>query len=345
MLILQHRWENNMQKKDDKIDIVVLWVDGNDPEWIKEKNKYDTRKKDNSASSNRFRDWDLMRYWFRGIEKYAPWVNHVHFVTCGHYPSWLNLNHSKISLVKHTDYIPNELLPTFNSNTIEMYIHLIPNLADKFILFNDDMFLIRPTCKEDFFMGDKPLESALLGILSSQDISDVFPHILINNSSILNSHFCKKKVLQNNKELFYSLKYGKDVIRNICLSPFVYFSDFRDLHLPTSYRKKDFEKVWEAEPQKLYEGTKSRFRSSSDINHWLIKDWYMCEGDFAPRKTTWGKRFELGCDESVYEYIKEQKGKVICLNDSNSKLDFEETQKKLIECFESILPNKSSFEK
>lgn len=43
--------------------------------------------------------------------------------------------------------------------------------------------------------------------------------------------------------------------------------------------------------------------------------------------------------------IKRQKYKMICLNDSNPDLDFEKYQKELIEAFETILPEKSSFEK
>lgn len=328
-----------------KVDIVVLWVDGNDPVWQAEKDKYSETKKDNSNVKNRFRDWGLMKYWFRGVEKYAPWINHIYFVTCGHYPEWLNLDNPKISLVKHSDYIPNELLPTFNSNTIEMYMHKIPGLSESFINFNDDMFLIAPTNESDFFKDGKPCESALLGVISSQDTKDVFPHIVLNNCSIINKHFNKSEVLKNNRSKFFSLKYGKDIIRNIALLPFVYFSDFRDSHLPTSYNKSQFEKVWKLEHEKLYNGSKSRFRSVNDVNHWLIKNWYMCEGDFEPRSLNFGKRFELGTDETVFDYIINQRGKVVCLNDSNPNIDFENIQKKLIECFESILPEKSSFEK
>ena len=51
----------------------------------------------------------------------------------------------------HERIIPNELLPTFNSTTIEMYLHRIPDLAEQFIYSNDDMFPIRPLQISDFF--------------------------------------------------------------------------------------------------------------------------------------------------------------------------------------------------
>lgn len=327
-----------------KIDIVVTWVDGNDPVWQEEKAKYDTRIADNSATSNRFRDWDLMRYWFRGVEKFAPWVNNVYFVTCGHYPKWLNVNNPKLKLVKHSDYIPNELLPTFNSNVIEMHLNSIEELSEQFVLFNDDMFLISDTTPEDFFVDGKPCESALLGILSSKDYKDVFPHILLNNSAIINKHFSKKQVLKAHCGKIFNPKYGKDVLRAVLLKPFVYFSDFRDLHLPSSHLKSYFNEIWTAEPEIMYNATKSRFRSKEDIDHWLVKNWYICKGDFVPRSPKWGKKYELGVDKGECEYIKKQQGKVICINESDGNIDFDAIRKRLVDAFDSILPEKSSFE-
>ncbi len=330
---------------DEKIDIVVTWVDGNDPKWIEEKKKYNPSVKDNSATNNRFRDWDLLRYWFRGVEKFAPWVNHVFFVTCGQCPEWLDLNNPKLVFVRHEDYIPKEILPTFNSNTIEMYLHRIPDLSETFVLFNDDLFLISPTLESDFFINGLPRESALLGVLSSKDSSDVFPHIVINNIAVINKHFNKKKVMLDNWGKFFSFKYGKEIVRNVLLLPFAYFSDFRDLHLPASHLKSVFREVWEAEPEVLYDGTKSRFRSPNDVNHWMLKDWYMCKGQFVPRSPHWGEKFELGIDEGIYDYILNQSGKVVCVNDSSDDIDFVVIQKKLIEVFERLFPVKSSFEK
>ena len=113
------------------IDIVVTWVDGSDPEWLKERARYSGTPVE--LSDVRFRDWGLMRYWFRGIEKYAPWVRKIHFVTWGHLPDWLDTTNPKLHIVKHTDFIPAEYLPTFNSHTIELNLHRIEGLAEQFI--------------------------------------------------------------------------------------------------------------------------------------------------------------------------------------------------------------------
>ena len=68
------------------IDFVVTWVDGNDPDWFREKMKYQGIDITSGNAENRFRDGGTFRYWFRGVEKFAPWVNRVFLITCGHYP-------------------------------------------------------------------------------------------------------------------------------------------------------------------------------------------------------------------------------------------------------------------
>ena len=68
-----------------KIDFVVTWVDGSDEKWLKEKNKYKADK-NQDASNTRYRDYEIIKYFFRSVEKYAPWVNKIYFITWGHVP-------------------------------------------------------------------------------------------------------------------------------------------------------------------------------------------------------------------------------------------------------------------
>ena len=114
-----------------EIDFVLTWVDGADPEWQKE--KYARMLKLGVISeaddrTERYRDWGILPYWFRGVEKFAPWVRTIHFVTYGHLPAWMNVNHPKLHIVNHSDYIPYKYLPTFNSHTIEWNFHKISGL-------------------------------------------------------------------------------------------------------------------------------------------------------------------------------------------------------------------------
>ncbi len=130
------------------IDFVISWVDGDDREWQKSRNNYPGIEDVTAASL--YRDWDNLQYWFRGVEKFTPWVNRIHFVTWGHLPKWLNINHPKVNIVRHSDYLPKEYLPTFNSHSIELNLHRIEGLAEQFVYFNDDIFIM------NYFVADNP---------------------------------------------------------------------------------------------------------------------------------------------------------------------------------------------
>lgn len=55
----------------------------------------------------RYRDWEISKvFYFVRLENFAPWVNNVYFVTCGHLPAWLNTECPKLQIVSHKDFIP-----------------------------------------------------------------------------------------------------------------------------------------------------------------------------------------------------------------------------------------------
>ena len=330
----------------EKIDFVILWVDGTDPDWQRQRRSYEREDLHNGDDENRFRDWGLMKYWFRGAERFAPWVNRIFLVANGQVPKWLDLTHPKLRLVKHQDYIPEKFLPTFNSNVIELWLHKIPELGEQFVLFNDDMFLTAPVKPEDFFKNGLPCESALLDMATAPGPEDCLPHMQINNFALINRHFNKKEVMKKNGRKFFTLKYRGDLLRNFLLFPFRYFSCFRDTHLPTSYLKSTFQRVWEEEGPLLEECGSHRFRSKGDLTHWLMKSWQICEGKFHSRSTAWGRHYELWEDdlEEITRSLERQKYHVVCLNDSKTDIDFEGTQRKLQESFDRLLPELSGFE-
>ena len=141
----------------DKIDFVVTWLDSNDPSWQKE---YDFYKNDGKGdkSKARFRDLNFFQYWFRSVEKYAPWVNKVFLITNGKFPDWINKDNPKLVLVKHEDYMPKFFLPTFNSCAIELHMHRIKGLSENFVYFNDDILLNAPVKPDYYFKNGLPCD-------------------------------------------------------------------------------------------------------------------------------------------------------------------------------------------
>lgn len=137
------------------IDLVYLWVDGNDPKWIAKRDA--TIGKPTNSEVNckgRFVDNDELKYSLRSVERYAPWIRKIFIVTDQQKPKWLDTFHPKIQIVDHTEIMPREILPCFNSVIIEHHIHRIPGLSEHFIFSNDDMFINRPVTPETFFGKD-----------------------------------------------------------------------------------------------------------------------------------------------------------------------------------------------
>lgn len=330
------------------MDFVLIWVDGSDPEWQKEKARYSGEPLDNNPA--RFRDWGLLKYWFRGVEKFAPWVDKIRFITCGHAPEWLHLEHEKIDFIKHADYIPQKYLPTFNSHTIELNFHRIKNLSEEFVYFNDDMFLISPVRPRDFFKKGVPCEEATMKYFLPQNYGKA-KSIDGFNMSLLNKNFNKKKVIRSHPSNFFHPSYG---LRNNLYSLYTLaapaFSGFSRTHTAQSFLKSTFAEVWEKESEFLDSTSACKFRSFQNVNQYLMRYWQIAQGKMAPTPLhKVRKRFDLDVDysETIAQEIRRQKYQVICINeDENENLEpFEKIQSQLIGAFESILPEKSSFEK
>lgn len=325
------------------IDIVIPWVDGSDPEWIKEYNKYivTEEKIKIDSSSNRYRDYGLLKYWFRGIEKFAPWVRTVHFVTCGQKPDWLNLNNPKLHWIKHSDYIPSEYLPVFSSHPIELMMHKIPGLAEHFIYFNDDLFLIAPVDESFYFRKGLPCDSAALNIIPC---SDIMGHIVLNDLDEINKYFSTRSVVSTNFSKWITPKNGLLNLRTLFLLPWSRFSGFYDPHFAQPYTKSVLEEVWENCSSILNNTMKSRFRSMSDVNQWLFRYWQLCKGHFFPSSVKSKQFFSLTDDiDTIVNVISTHKYSEIVLNDAQCN-DYDKKIKQIILAFDSILPERSCFE-
>lgn len=327
------------------IDIVVAWVDGSDPLWRKEKAQYTQNIEITmDGSDERYRDWSSFRYWFRGIEMFAPWARKIHLVTWGHIPKWLNTKCEKLNIVRHNDYMPQMYLPTFSANTIELNLHRIKGLSNKFIYFNDDMFLIKETKPQDFFKKGIPCDSALLcPHCYSEKAMGVFTPF--TNIGVINSHFDMKNVVNSHKTKWFNFKYGKFLIGNIIMLSNPRFPGMRQQHLPQSFLKSTFEKVWKIEPEILDRTCSHKFRDKLDVNQWLMKEWQIAEGNFVPRTIKIGKSFMLTDIDRVCDFIENQRGKMMCINDSNMSIEvFNQCAKRVDMSFSKIMKKKSKFE-
>ena len=141
-----------MQNSMPVIDLVYLWVDGNDPVWQAKHNAcIGATSVSGDNCKGRYANNDELKYSLRSVERYAPWIRRIYIVTDSQVPKWLDTSNPKIKIVDHKDILPSKALPCFNSRVLEHHLHKIPGLAEMFLYANDDMLINRPVTPDDFF--------------------------------------------------------------------------------------------------------------------------------------------------------------------------------------------------
>ena len=150
------------------IDAVFTWVDGSDPAHKRKRQQFlptvanceDLHYR--ATEETRFADSGELWYSVHLARHHAPWIRNIFIVTDEQVPHWATpsvRDQLGIVLIDHRDLFSGyeEYLPTFSSRTIEAMLHRIDGLSDRFIYFNDDMFLLRPITPSFFFEDKKPI--------------------------------------------------------------------------------------------------------------------------------------------------------------------------------------------
>lgn len=334
------------------IDFVLTWVDGADADWLKKKASYLPGAVKNDA---RFRDWGILKYWFRAVEAYAPWVRKIFLITDNQCPDWLNLNYAKLVLVDHKDYIPKKYLPTFNSNCIEVNMHRIKGLSECFVSFNDDMFINQPVTPEYYFQKETPCDAPYEHVFDGKgyhpsegwgiSVTDYM------NVQVLNAHFDRKCAAKSNKRGWYGAYLGYKYRLQSYIIKWFRRREFQHLYTPhneKAFLKSTYYDVWDKEPS-LMDKTCSRFRELTNLNIYLMRFWQLASNKFYPVNQLRAKQVvQLGADnlDQVERLMFDNQVKSLCLNDSSdlSYEDYESLKPRLSALFERKLPTKSQFE-
>jgi hypothetical protein len=305
---------------ENKIDLVYLWVDGNDPKWLERKQKFSSKK---INTTGRYQDNNELKYSLRSVEKHLPWIRKIFIVTDNQIPPFINIDNPKIKIVDHSEIIPKNLLPTFNSVVIEYFIHKIPDLSEHFIYSNDDMY-VNENVKPSFFFKD--------GLPIIRMKYDPFLKIGFKIKELFNLRINNYRLSIKNAIKLVEKKYHK-------FYPVTPHHNI-DCYLKSDYRK-TVEEIFEKELQKIFS---NRFRDKSDIQRILI------QYDALVRKRghlKYVKRNE-SCRITVHKdnyekYISKYQPQLFCLNDTEHATD--EDRSRIVPFLEKLYPKKSSFEK
>ena len=135
--------KDELYEKVKKVDIVYMWVDGEDTEW---------QKNTGNTVNSRNRSNNELIYSLRSIAKFIPWhEGRIFIVTPNQIPPKLKIDNKNITVIDQNTLLPPQVNKTANSFMIEIYLHKIPGLSENFIYMNDDYFFGQPLVPSDFF--------------------------------------------------------------------------------------------------------------------------------------------------------------------------------------------------
>lgn len=225
----------------DPIDVVYTWVDSSDPKWQAKFSHFIGRPtKTTHGSELRYLSRDELRYSIRSVLKYAPWVRNIYIVTDDQRPDWF-IGSDRIRIVDHREIFPDpSVLPVFNSHAIESCLHRIPGLSERFIYFNDDVFLGQPTSPNDFFSRGGRVMTYLSG------------HLSFNPEWIANGTLPTDAAFRNTSRI---------IERRFGVTPVA-----KAQHTPHPMLKSVLEMIEAEHPEGIAKTRSARLRSDSDMN-------------------------------------------------------------------------------
>lgn len=309
------------------VDLVYLWVDGNDPVWQAKHNALIGKTEESSPINckGRYANNDELKYSLRSVETYAPWIRTIFIVTDNQVPEWLDISNTKVKIIDHKDIMPAESLPCFNSALIEHFLYKIPGLAEHFLLANDDMYLNKAVTVDDFFtkegfpiirLGRRPFRKFRW-----------FWRVNVRKKPLKNYSFTIARASQ-----LVDDKYG------------VYYTGMPH-HNIDSYLKSDMQRVVEDYfRDEFAANNKNRMRSNDDIQRILFSYTALALKRGKLRYVTRKESMHVEIQkERHYRRLEKFRPMFFCMNDSEYAKD--KDRKTAKEYLERRFPDKSEFEK
>lgn len=292
------------------MDIVITYVNGNDPVWQKDYEKFTNVP----VMEKRFRDWGTLQYLLRGIEKHMPFIRKV-FLVVSHrsqIPEWVD--ESNLNVVLHEDFVPQEYLPTFNCNTLEMNLHRIKGLDEQYLYFNDDLFPVRDCKPGDFYRDGK----SLIGFTKHYWGTGMFKQICRNSDALA------RKAL------------GMPASRSF----------IRPQHICAPMLKSECEKMCSIVAEDIA-ASYTRTREGRNYNQYMFTDYLFYQGKALSEKIS-SKHLSVAVSSAsrIRKAIEAPSRNLICINDVRlSEKRYEKLRNTVIDAFEKKFPQKSRFEK
>lgn len=309
------------------VDLVYLWVDGDDTEWVTKKNEFlgnDASSNTEATTKARNANNNELKYSLRSAEKYAPWIHKIFIVTDGQKPQWLDLQNPKVEIVDIRQILPTETLPCYNSVIIEHFLYKIPGLSEHLLYANDDMFFNAPI-EPSFFFTDKGFPIVRLQRAFAGKWINIIKRALNIHTNIYRKTIHKAALLVEKKLGTY---YSGTPHHNI------------DAYLKSDYQMAS-ETVFKPE---IKDTLKHHLRSEEDIQRIIYLYYALAIKQGELRYTGRSESCRIRIHKPDFmRFITKYTPSLFCLNDSHHATD--EDRSRVEPFLKRLFPEKSSFEK
>lgn len=281
-----------------EMDIVLPYVDSSDPEWqdlfLKTRHKsFRTAKAKElflKLFSNRYASYGMFRYWWRGYEKYGP-PGKVHLLlqSESQIPDWLDRDNPRIQIHYHSEFMPEEARPSYNSSCIELcFLRAFAHtLTPFFLMMNDDFYFNAPCSFDTFVENDKPL--TWIEVRESRfRPTCIFRSIVCNNFDLVSK--VANKTCPHYAHNHLAVCYKRDAI------------------IPA------LDSFWPEISKSL-----TKFRDGKNYNHWILRYWQDFTG-ISKHSSKFPHRGYIEMPSATTAAVKAMENyQVVCFNDTNGK--------------------------
>lgn len=309
------------------MDIVLPFVTCTDEVWFREalkQNNFILKGLSNRTGMklkyNLFYDYGTLKYVLRGIDKFMPEIDNLFLVVSNREQVPDYVDQSKVKVVLHNEFMPENLLPNYDSGTIEMFINKIPGLGEEFVYFNDDMIPVNPISYDELFKN---------GLPCIHFIENDRPLTTPSNKMCRLSFFEAMNSVRN--ETGVDLEFtGRELV---------------PLHMPTPMKKSVMDQyVAQERFPALVNFYCHKERQERCLNQYYWSDILYFSNQYAPSDM----QFKLVplCDLRNFK-VKDigEETKYVCINDMGRNMSLTEVETIVKEQMDMILPEKCSYEK
>ena len=276
------------------IDYVLPMVFTDDEAWRRSWEEAIGRPAIDSEITPRWRSWGTEEIAVRLVLKNMPWLRYVHILLSdeGQVKPWLSKlakGNPKVRLVFHKAFIPFRFIPTFNSTAIEMFLNQIPDLAERFIYANDDMYILKPLAPTDFFRNGKPCQHHVIrSYRENPFIPNLFMRGVFRGLNMIAADFGKH-----------------------------YETEYLDCgHSLSPILRSTMDAIWERHSEAIFSSI-TPDRSEKNMNQYIYGYWQHFTGKYVDHTPV--RRYVHAGDglEAVHNAILDPDVQVLCINDTD----------------------------